>query len=134
MAVAKAGRAPKEFVPDYGRDVASKFELWLDDVNDYMSICKVAEAEEKKSLFMNLAGLNIRRIAKGLVIPTPPALKDGTPGDTYKALTDAVQAHFHPSINTTSERHKFRQLKQGEQESVTAFVGRLRAKVELCDF
>ena len=134
MAVAKAGRAPEEFVPDYGQDVASEFELWLIDVNDYMSICKVAEAEEKKSLFMNLAGLNIRRIAKGLVIPTPPALEDGTPGDTYKALTDAVQAHFRPSINTTSERHKFRQLKQGEQESVTAFVGRLRAKVELCDF
>ena len=104
MAVAKAGRAPKEFVPDYGRDVASEFELWLDDVNDYMSICKVAEAEEKKSLFMNLAGLNIRRIAKGLVIPTPPALEDGTPGDTYKALTDTTQAQNAPNRSGTTKR------------------------------
>lgn len=112
--MAKAGRAPKEFVPDYERDVASEFELWLEDVNDYMSICKVTEVEEKKRLLMNLAGLSLRRIVKGLLIPTPPTRDDGNPGDTYKALTDAVQAHFRPSINTTTERHKFRQLKQGE--------------------
>lgn len=130
MAVAKAGRAPKEFVPDYGQNVASEFELWLEDANDYMAICKVTEPVEKRSLFLNLAGLGIRRIVKGLAIPD--AEEDEV--DSYKALTDAVLAHFRPSVNTTSERHKFRQLKQQEQETVTAFLGRLRAKVELCEF
>lgn len=130
MAVAKAGRAPKEFVPDYGQNVASEFELWLEDANDYMAICKVTEPVEKRSLFLNLAGLGIRRIVKGLAIPDA----EGDEVDSYKALTDAVLAHFRPSVNTTSERHKFRQLKQQEQETVTAFLGRLRAKVELCEF
>ena len=71
-------------------------------------------------------------IVKGLVVPTPPALADGTAGDGYQALTDAILAHFRPSVNTTSERHKFRQLRQ--QEPVTTFLGRLRTKVELCEF
>ena len=76
-------------------------------------------------------------IVKGLVVPTPPALADGTAGDGYQALTDAILAHFRPSVNTTSERHKFRQLRQlrqQEQESVATFLGRLRTKVELCEF
>ena len=130
MAVAKAGRAPKEFVPDYGHNVASEFELWLEDANDYMTICKVTDPAEKRSLFLNLAGLSIRRVVKGLAIPDVV----GEEGDPYKAMTDAVLAHFRPSVNTTSERHKFRQLKQQGQETVTAFVGRLRAKVEACEF
>ena len=44
MSVDKAGRAPKEFVSD---NAASEFELWLEDANDYMAICKVTEAGEK---------------------------------------------------------------------------------------
>jgi hypothetical protein len=125
----RVGRAPKEFVLDYGRNVASEFELWLEDVNDYMAICKVEEPAEKKSLFLNLAGLSLRRIVKGLVVGSP-----GEGSNEYMALTDAILAHFRPSVNTTSERHRFRQMKQDEHESVTAFVGRLRSKVELCDF
>ena len=35
------GRAPKEFVPDYAGDVCAEFELWLEDVNDYLSISGV---------------------------------------------------------------------------------------------
>ena len=75
-----AGRAPIEFVLDYELDVASEFELWLEDVNDYMAICKVTEAGENK-LFLNLAGLSLRRIVKGLVVPTLPARPDGEPGN-----------------------------------------------------
>jgi hypothetical protein len=134
MAGLRAGRATKEFKPDYGSNVAAEFELWLEDVNDYLAVCKITEPSEKKQLFMNLAGLGLRRIVKGLVVPPPPPLEDGTPGDGYRELTDAVMAHFRPSVKTTSERHKLRQLRRQEHESVTAFLDRLRAKVELCDF
>ena len=106
----KVGRAPREFVLDCGRNVASEFELWLEDVNDYMAICKVTESAEKKSLFLNLDGLSLRRIVKGLVVEPPT-------GDA----TDDILAHFRPSINTTSERHRFRQTKQEEHESIQPF-------------
>ena len=88
------GRAPKEFVPDYSCDVAAEFQLWLEHVNDYMALCKIDRVEEKNSLFMNLAGLSLRRIIKGLVVPAPTDATDTDPGDTYKALTDTVLAHF----------------------------------------
>ena len=128
------GRAPKDFIPDFSSDVGADFQLWLEDVNGYLSICGVIGQAEKKTLFLNLAGLAIRKVVKGLVIPTPATNADGSPGDSYQALTEAVLAHFRPSVNTTSERHKFRQLKQLPDEHVSSFVGRLCKKVELCNF
>ena len=127
-------RVPKEFVPDNAGDIGADFELWLEDVNDYSAICNVSTAADKKRLFLNLAGLSVRKVVKGVVIPSPKENDDGSPGDEYVALTDAVLAHFRPTINTTSERHKFRQLKQGPEESVSTFVGRLRDRVDLCKF
>ena len=59
---------------------------------------------------------------------------DGCLGDSYQPLTEAVLAHFRPSVNTTSECHKFRQLKQLPDEPVSSFVGRLHEKVEICNF
>jgi len=120
------GRAPKDFIPDFSGDVAADFELWLEDVNDYLAICGVTDEAAQKQLFLNLAGLAVRKIVKGLVVPTG--------GNEYKALTDALKAHFRPAVNTTSERYKFRQLKQLPDESVTSFIGRLRERVELCNF
>ena len=132
--MAAKGRAPKEFVPDYAADVSADFELWLEDVNDYLAICGVTTNDDKKMLFLNLAGLAVRKVVKGLVIPPPLGATADNPGDTYKALTDAVRAHFRPSVNTTSERHKFRQLRQLPDESVSGFIARLRSKVDLCEF
>ncbi|XP_065178260.1 uncharacterized protein LOC135808934 [Sycon ciliatum] len=99
-----------------------------------MKICQVSTPEDKKCLFLNLAGLGIRKIVKGLVVPAPSDVTHDDPGDTYIALTEAVRAHFRPSRNTTSERHKFRQIKQTPDESVSTFVSRLREKVAWCDF
>ena len=106
--------------------MAAEFELWLEDVNDYLAICAATDHEEKKRLFMNLAGLDLRRMVKGLVVPARLNQEDGNVGDSYRALTDAVLAHFRPIVKTTSERYKFRKLIQLEHESITAFVGRLR--------
>ena len=88
--------------------------MWLDDVNDYMAICKIVEPAEKKSLFLNLAGLSLRRVVKGLGVGAP-----GEESDEYGALTDAILTHFRPSTNTTSERHRFRQMKQEGHETVS---------------
>ena len=97
------GRAPKDFILDYSGNVGAEFELWLEDLNDYLAIGDVTDADEKRRLFLNLAGLGIRRIVKGLVIPTPA---DGS--DVYKELTAAVMGHLQPATNPTAERHKFR--------------------------
>ena len=51
-----------------------------------LAICEVTDQEEKKMLFMNLAGLDLRRMVKGLVVPAPPNQENGNPGDSYRAL------------------------------------------------
>ena len=71
---AKLGRSPREFVIDYSRDLAGDFELWVEDVDDSLNISEVTDSEARKRLFLNLAGLGIRRIVKGLVMPTPQVL------------------------------------------------------------
>ena len=120
------GRLPKDFIPDYCGNVGADFELCLENLNDYLAIYEVSDSDEKKRLFLNLAGLSVSHIVKGLVVPTN--------GDAYDAVTTAVLSHFHPASNTTSERHKFRHLRQLTDESVTSFVGRLREKAEACEF
>ena len=120
------GRSPKDFIPDYCGNVGADFELWLENLYDYLAICEVSDSDEKKHLFLNLAGLAVRCIVKGLVVPTS--------GYAYDAVTTAVLSHFRPASNTTSERHKFRQLRQLTDESVTSSVGRLREKAEACEF
>ena len=56
------GRAPKDFIPDFSSDVGADFQLRLEDINDYLSICGVTDQAEKKTLFLNLAGLAIRKV------------------------------------------------------------------------
>ena len=123
------GRAPKDFIFDYSGNVGAEFELWLEDLNDYLAIGDVTDADEKRRLFLNLARLGIRRIVKGLVIPTPA---DGS--DVYKELRAAVMGHLRPATYPTAKLHKFRQVCQQPGESISSFVGRLRGKVDVCEF
>ena len=58
------GRAPKDFIPDFSSDVGADFQLWLEDINDCLSICGVTDQAEKKTLLLNLAGLAIRKVKK----------------------------------------------------------------------
>ena len=52
---AKVGRAPKEFTVDYECNVAAEFELWLEDVNDCMAICKSRRAKRKEESLFELS-------------------------------------------------------------------------------
>ncbi|XP_065177704.1 uncharacterized protein K02A2.6-like [Sycon ciliatum] len=128
MAAVK-GRPPREFVVDPSANIAADFDLWLEDFEDYLDIAKVADAGEKKKLLLNLAGLSLRRIVKGLQVAEPSGDQDAC-----QVLKAAIQSYFRPSVNATAERHRFRKLRQKSDESVTSFMGRLREKAALCEF
>lgn len=68
-------------------------------------------------------GLEICKVVRGLAIETADA-----DSDSFDWLTAALKRHIWPTINPTAERHKFRQLKQQPEESVSSFVSRLRKK------
>ena len=70
MAAVK-GRPPRELVVDPSASIAADFDLWLEDFEDYLDIAKVTDAGEKKQLLLNLAGLSLRHILKGLQVAEP---------------------------------------------------------------
>ena len=89
----------------------------------------MTEASTKVQLLTNLAGLGVRRIVKGLSLPTPSG------SDTeYTVLRQGLESYFRPAVNTTVERHKFRMRKQQPAESLTWFAAGLRTAAEACEF
>ena len=45
------GRSPKDFISDYCWNVGADFELWLENLNNYLVICEVSDSGEKKRFF-----------------------------------------------------------------------------------
>ena len=129
------GRAPGAFQIDVeNKNLAVEFELWLEDFEAYVKLQKVDALEDKRQLLLNLGGLDIRRIVKGLPIKVAETHADDEERDVYSPLKTALQTFFKPSVNITAERHVFRLRKQQEGESVTAFVGALRTLASRCEF
>lgn len=52
----------------------------------------------------------------------------------YVLAVAALSKHFSPKLNVPFERHVFRQLRQEEGESMSAFVAKLRKQAKNCDF
>ena len=122
------GRAPKEFSLDAeaGRNLAVEFDLWLEDLDGYFDLANVTTFAQKKKLLLNLAGLPVRRLVAGLSVPVAAAPTDGSEADVFTPLTTALRDHFRPSINATSERHKFSLRRQEDGESLSTYVTALR--------
>ena len=125
---ATLGRAPQPFPLD-GEDPATDFEIWIEDFESYLSLQNITDAATQKSLLTNLAGLGIRKVIRGLSVPTPSGQES-----EYTVVRDALKQYFKPSVNPTVVRHKFRQRNQLLSESLTAYAAALRSAAEPCHF
>ena len=123
-------RPPREVTPDFASNASADFNLWLTDLEDYFAITGVTVGADKKHLVLNLAGLSLRGIVKGLDVRTPSRDTD----NVYTVPRDALRHYFRPSVNRTAERHRFTQMAQEQGEAVSAFMARLRAKEEFFQF
>ena len=52
----------------------------------------------------------------------------------YQRAEDALTAHFVTQINIPYERHLFREMVQGENETVDQYAVRLRRKAQQCEY
>eukprot|EP00117_Sycon_ciliatum_P027910 scpid26178/ scgid22563/ Retrovirus-related Pol polyprotein from transposon opus; Protease; Reverse transcriptase; Endonuclease len=127
------GRAPSSFQVSEDTNQAEEFALWLEDFEAYLDLQKIDAAAQKRKLLLNIGGIDLRRITKGLVVTTAEAEGD-VPPDTYTPLKTALEKYFKPSINLTAERHRFRGRKQRNGETVTAYLSALRAMAQQCSF
>ena len=72
------GRAPREFRVDDAdlKNLSEDFEIWLEiPKRTNFTLQNVTEAASKKTLLLNLAGLGIRKIVRGLSLPTASGLR-----------------------------------------------------------
>ena len=89
---ATLGRAPQPFPLD-GEDPATDFEIWIEDFESYLSLQNITDAATQKSLLTNLAGLDIRRVIRGLSVPALSGQES-----EYTVVRDALKQSFKPSV------------------------------------
>ena len=82
---------------------------------------------KKRSVLLHVVGPEVQLLFKGLK-------EDSTITDGYARALAALNGYFHPRKHSRYERYLFSKLTQGSDESVDAFVSRLRAQALHCSF
>ena len=116
-------RGVDQFNP-HDKSVASKWEYWKVSLHHYIVAENIQGVMRKRATLLHMAGPELQRIVEGLP----------DPGETYQDTIAALDEYFRPRINPIFEIHQFMQVKQREDETIDAFVSRLRSAAKNCDF
>lgn len=84
--------------------------------------------EKKLSLLITLIGKKGYSLLKDLCLPDAPSSK------TYETITTLMKNHQQPAPNPISERYKFKQCSQLENEDIKSFTRRLNGLATYCEF
>ena len=95
------------------------FELYADGKGLIIKDNSATNKQQRRAQLLHFAGPDIQDIFRTLY-------DTGTVRDNDKAVT-ALNAYFVPKVNPAYARHAFRQMTQGQGETVLQFVTRLRA-------
>ena len=106
--------------------VGIRWSKWLERLENLLVALDIKNKERKKAIMLHYAGTKVSDIYSTLILP------EGD--DVYKQSVLALTGYFEPKKNLTFETFSFRELKQGESESVGQFVTRLRVAADRCDF
>jgi len=109
--------------------IATRWRRWQRSFDYYIEARGTADPLQKKALLLHTAGINVQDVFETLTLPVP-----GEQDDEYSLPIRALDNYFLPQTNMPYERHCFRQLQQGYNETVDRFVTRLRQQVDFCNF
>ena len=69
MSLSAFGRPPEQLNLQ-AKDLQNEFSLWMKSLEDYfLLVGTTLKPEQKKALLLNCAGMEVRRLVEGLVIP-----------------------------------------------------------------
>ena len=140
-----ANNLPSYATFDPDEEISSLPQKWEDyygGLEDLMAACAITDHERRWSTLRFYGGEKLRKLEKQLVYdkgrlfgadPNANPAVAGAP-DHYRALKEALTAHFAPCVNETYARFKFRSITQNEDESIDTFVTSLRSQAAHCAF
>ena len=117
--------APSSVGTEWKRWLRS-FQLYADGKGLIIDPGKDDNKVQRRALLLNCAGPDVQDIFD--VLADTGSAKD------YQKAEDALTRHFAAQINTPYKRHLFREIVQGEDETIDQFVVRLKRKAQQCDY
>ena len=106
---------------------SEKFDDYADRFKAYVAANNIDD-DKKVNVFLAVIGPDAYKLLKNLCDPENPNAK------TFTRLTQLLQRHYEPAPIVIAERHKFWTASQGDSESVSEFVVRLKKLASTCSF
>ena len=102
------------------------YEIFKELLTHYLDATKVTDEKQKLAVLFTCMGTDGYCVYRTIK-------KDETDTTLAAALT-RLEKHYVPQKSVTYERHKFRQRKQGSEESIDDFITALRTLARECKF
>ena len=108
------------------QNLSQRWKKWKRAFNLYVTGKGVSNDAQKRALLLHVAGMDVQEIYFTLA-------GEGE-GTDFEATLKVLDYYFVPKANIPFERHLFRQISQGNGETVDQFVYRLRQRAATCEF
>ena len=121
-------RSCPEFNPsaDVGASLATRWKLWSQDFDTFLLASGITDKKRQKALLLYQAGPRIREIFSQL---------EDTGGDEdFDLAKQKLTQYFEPQKNKRYEIYRFRESKQGGNETLDCFHTRLKNMAKPCEF
>ena len=96
--------------------MAATWEAWLEQLQMYFIAANIADAKRQKALLLYCGGSELQKIHR--------TLNDDK--ETFNDTKTLLDAYFKPKSNITFERNKFYTCAQAENETIAAYVTKLK--------
>ena len=106
--------------------VGIRWNKYISKLENLFTGMAIDAKKRKKALLLHYAGDEVFEIYE--------TLNMGDNDSNYDTTKTALGNYFNPKKNKEFERYEFRNIKQGQNETIDQFATRLRQKAENCDF
>jgi len=103
------------------------FSAWIERFELFVLLNEV-NAHKKKLMFLTFLGNDGYSLLSHLCIPSKPIDKG------YDSLKELLSNYINPKPNLLTERYKFKERKQGSDETIHQFVTSLKKLSQFCEF
>jgi hypothetical protein len=103
------------------------FSSWIERFELFILLNEI-NSHKKKLMFLTLLGNEGYSLVRDLCIPSKPIDK------SYDTLKELLSNYINPKPNLLTERYKFKERKQGSNESISQFIASLKKLSQFCEF